>query len=172
MARASVPAAGLDPLDTKLLKLLFEKVGAKKDSITLEDIKEYARTRSHTFSDAIDAWKALALTAAKERGFTEPAGDSWQAYSFGVAILLAIGGAGLGWAVGSVLTPSVPVASAAVLALLGVQMRRRSRAANDLLAQYKALRNYLREPFPGARGGVRRRRPRHRAASGRVARCR
>lgn len=132
-------------LDTELLDLLFGKVAAGKPTLVLSDIETYAKANAQTFSSAVAAWKASAEAEADKLGLFETESWSRQVGIFVLAAFVAgfsIAGifmSGTGWSA----CVAMPVALA--LSVVGVYMRRRSRAGNELYRQYAAVRDYLKD---------------------------
>ena len=85
--------ADLSPLDKELVDILFGTVGTN-GTVTIEQIKSYAKAHAETFSTAMKAWKEYASELAEEQGLIEPWGREWEIGLFVVAGLVAAAGIG------------------------------------------------------------------------------
>lgn len=134
---------GLPQLDAELVALVFDTIG-NGSRVTIEDIKDYAKSNPKTFSSALNDWKALASANAENLGFFE-GGQGWK---FGLLFFAAVI-VGLGiWAavsVGSLWPAVLPIICAIPMVFIAPQMPRRSEAGNDLFLQYRGLRDYLKD---------------------------
>lgn len=133
-----------DRIDLNLVDMLFNTI-AQGDSLLFSRIKQYGKDNPQSFVSAMDDWKAEVKAVGAGRGFFEMSGN----LAMGGLIVLAFVVAGIGVMVGGALGTWVSTAIAIVCAipilLIAIQMRRRSPAANELHAKYKALYNYLRD---------------------------
>ncbi len=138
------PQGAVRPIDEKLLSLLFSDIG-DGSTVRLEQIKTYAKSHPKEFTDKMQAWKDECSVAADALGLFERPSWSWQigmfvlgAFVAGVGLLSAVW-AGTAWPI------CMAVPSAVAIMVFGAYMLRRSREGNELYAQYKALRDFLRD---------------------------
>jgi len=136
--------ANLEGLDAKLTDILFNHIG-DGGRVNLDDIKSYAKTNPKTFSAEMQGWKDDASLEADTLGLLEPEGQAWQVGM--VVLAVAVGGSGIlaAWLTGSALPAIVPVIMAVPIFVISRYMTRRSRAGAELYAQYRGVRNYLRD---------------------------
>ena len=132
------------PLDRSLAALLFDQIGTG-DTLTIDDIKDYAKAHAKTFTSDMSGWKAEVRAEADAQGFFEETGKAAQVGTFAAGAIAAGAAIGLAVWVGAIDIGAVGVAAAIPVFVLAVFMQRRSKAAAELHAKYEALRNYLRD---------------------------
>ena len=135
--------AGIDELTRPLVQLLFHEV-ASGDSLTMTEMRKWAKQHPTRFAAGISRWRGGVETRARTLGFVEKDGGraAWRA---GLATGLA---AVIVWVVLLVSGQwwmLAPEAACIVLTFLSPVMRRRSREAAELYARYRALYRYLRD---------------------------
>lgn len=135
----------LQPLDSDLLRILFEDVAAGRNIVSLPEIEAYAKANPQSFSESIKAWKSSAEAAADAAGFFEGESWSWQIGIWVGAVALVAAAIFGAVQTGSPLPLCLPVPVALALAVMGVYMRRRSRQGNELYRTYVALRDFLKD---------------------------
>lgn len=134
----------LDPIAKQLLSFLFTTV-AGDDTLTIAEMKDYAKANAKEFQDGLNEVKTAVSAEADARGFVE----SGSRVAMGVSWLLtvlAIGAATFG-TVASESAIVALVAAPAIIAMvvLSAKMKRRSPASAELQAKYLGLRNFLRD---------------------------
>lgn len=135
---------GLPPLDSELVALVFDTVGGGSGTVTLEDLKTYAKAHAETFSSAVKDWKALAAAEAENQGFFEGGQGRMVGMFLAAAVVVGLGiWAAIG--VGSLWPAVIPVLCAIPMVVIAPNMTKRSKAGNELYLQYKGLRDYLRD---------------------------
>ncbi len=132
-------------LDRELIRLWFHTISGGSDTLTIEDLKEWAKANSQTYVTRMDEWKKSVKAEADRRHYFEKAGAQGQVgvaaggvVTFGALVALAL------W-VGSPWLGAIGFLALAVCLALAAVMPRRSPEANDLFAKYRAVRNYLRD---------------------------
>ncbi len=142
---AAQPAAGaVTATDRILLDLLFEDIGAG-GIVTLEEIESYAKDHPQAYTEKVKEWADECEATADALGLFEGDSWSWRIGIFALAGLVGtVGFLSTVW--GETFWPvCLAVPSTAAIALIGTRMLRRSRQGNELYAQYKAVRDYLRD---------------------------
>jgi uncharacterized membrane protein len=130
-------------LERQLIDLLFDEV-AHADSFNMEELKKLAKAHPETIVNGLKKWKQAVEADGRARGFLEKTGETAKAVTFGLATLLGIVSIGAAMLVGGPI-PALGVPVAIVMVVLALFMSRRSRAANELYAKYRGLRDYLRD---------------------------
>ena len=139
------PAAGsIGITDHILLEMIFTDIGSGQ-TVTLADIKAYAKSSPQTFSASIKRWKDACESFAEGQGLFETANSTWQVGLFALAVVVGVVGVFASSIGGSAWPVCMAVPSALAIGIMAVYMLRRSKKGNELYAHYKALRDFLRD---------------------------
>jgi len=140
----NAPADKSSDTDRTLLDLLFEQIGAG-GLVTLEEIKTYAKDTPKTYTDKITEWNDQCEAVADQLGLFEGNSWSWQIGMYFLAgVVGVVGFFSSVWA--ETFWPAcMGIPSGIAIGVLAAFMLRRSRQGNELYAQYKAVRDYLRD---------------------------
>jgi uncharacterized membrane protein len=132
-----------DEIDKELLGLLFTTV-AGGPTVTIPQIKDYAKHNQKTFREQHTAWRKLVVERGKALGFMEASGAA-AARTFGlVGVGLLASVVVLGWGFHTPLAfVGIPVGIGVLVG--ATTLKRRTREAAELHAKYRGLRNYMRD---------------------------
>ena len=142
LAQASSQA--VYPFERRLLELLFTEV-SDDGSLTMSELKAWAKAHPQAFTTGMTEWKAGVTDAAKEHGFFDKEGSTLKwVFIVGAVLLFGIGIAVTFFT--EAFWPALAgVTSSGIVMVLGFLMPRRSHEANELYWKYRGLRDYLRD---------------------------
>ncbi|TLM80387.1 MAG: DUF2207 domain-containing protein, partial [Actinobacteria bacterium] len=138
----SAKTGGLHEVDRALVDLLFTQV-AGSDTLTVEGLKAYAKAHAETYVAGVNGWKAVVKAEAEKLGFFEQGGRVAQWTLGTLVIAVGVGTVVCAVNAGSFVLGAIGVICAAVILVLAFNAPRRSSEANELFAQYNALKKYL-----------------------------
>lgn len=132
----------LEPLDRSLVDFLF---GVVVDSgpLTIEGMKDWAKAHPEHWSQELRDWKQSAYDEAVARGFFERGGAGRIAGMIALGVVMAGVAVAVAFALGSIAIGVVGVLAAIPVFVMAPLMSRRTKAACELEAKYKGLRDYL-----------------------------
>lgn len=87
--RLSNAEAELSKIDAGAVKFIFGKVGYNEESITLNQIEQYADTHAESFVNGVNNWQATIGREVNDRQFFEAKGDHLKGVLRGVALAVA-----------------------------------------------------------------------------------
>lgn len=138
-------AVELDAIDAKALEFVFDKIGVRYGSVTLDDIKAYAEDHARSYVDTMQLWQGTISAAVDRRGFFERTGESCKAAFRTAAGALIV----VGMAIAFVATNYLPlfglIPGALILMIFSRFMPRRSREAVEIEARCKALKRWFKD---------------------------
>ena len=137
---------GLAASEKRVLDLIFRDM-AVADSVTMEELKDLAKTKSKAdiWGSGVSLFKSKAAEEIEKRGLLEAKGNRAVGGFVALGVLTAMSGllpvvfGGGGWTIAWSM-----VLGAAVI-ILGTQMKRRSPEAAELAAKYEGVKNYLKD---------------------------
>lgn len=135
----------LDAIDEQAIDLVFKTIGAHKESVTLDDIEEYAEERAQSYIDSMKLWQGTIDAAVKQRNFFEKAGEHCKRAFRAIALTMLVLGffASMGFENFMPLIGLVPGAIA--LIFLSFFMPRRSHEAVEVQARCMALKRWFKD---------------------------
>lgn len=136
--------------ESDLVDFLFYAIKGTQDAegdvgVTMEAISDWAKANQTSFRERFDGWKKKVTEVAQARGFVESSSNMALGLSILVGVLLSVASfffmalhevQVFGWA---------GIGVGVIMAVSSGVMKRRSRAANEAFAQWKALRQFLKD---------------------------
>ncbi len=139
--------ADMSDIDRRALDLIFDKVARGKNTVTLDRIRTFAKTKSYakSYVTGIERWQQAVSKETMAADFFEAKGESLKGIFRGVAVLLAI----VAVVVSSLLVNFAPLLGiapgVAALAAFSTVMPRRSREAVEIHARCQALKRWFKD---------------------------
>jgi uncharacterized membrane protein len=138
------PADAVGITDRLMLDILFTDIG-DGSSVTLGQIKSYAKSDAPAFSASIKRWKDACEGVADGQNLFETNSWTWQIGMFALAAVVVAAGVFAASFAGSAVPLCMAVPSGIAIGIMGAFMLRRSKEGNELYAHYRALRDFLRD---------------------------
>jgi len=134
---------GLEEWEENLLDLMFDDM-AHDDSFVLSELKDKVKNHRSTVAIGYKQWTGKVTAAGADRGYLDPKADrmAFAGAAYGFVAAIASGGA-------AVLSQNwwflIGVGVSILLIVLARTIKRRSREAAELFAQYGALKRYMKD---------------------------
>ena len=142
LAQASSQA--VHPFERRLIQLLFTQA-SDDGSLTMSELKAWAKAHPQAFTTGMTEWKAGVTEAAAAHGFFDTQGGVLKWVFIAGAVFLFMIGIGVTAFTQTVWPALAGFTSSAIVMVLGFLMPRRTAAANELYWKYRGLRDYLRD---------------------------
>lgn len=133
------------PIDSKAMDILFDTIAKGADSLWFGTIKQYGSDFPEVFIDMMEKWQGIVSAETNKRNFFEAKGGHYQALMAGVAVVALVLGLIAIMLVDNFIPLIALLPGAAVLFVLSVFMKRRSKEAVELHARCEALRSWLKD---------------------------
>lgn len=143
--RQARDAADLDAIETKALDFVFGKVAAGQDSVTLDEIEEYAKEHPQDFVSSMDLWQGTIGMEVEKLNLFEKKGEHFKHTFMLAAVSLVVVGILVSFFTENFLPVIGLLPGALVLFLTSFAMPRRSKDAVEIEARCKALKRWFKD---------------------------
>ncbi|MDR3282959.1 MAG: DUF2207 domain-containing protein [Candidatus Methanoplasma sp.] len=143
-----------DPIDRKAVAILFGKISKGADAVSVKEIAAYGKKNGKTLNSDLNDWKDTVKKRVEGRGYIESGSTDRSKNMFVMGTFVLFIALFLLDIVNST-APSIfgdspflsviPFAAGLAIMVVGVFMKRRSRAGRELHARCVALRNWLKD---------------------------
>ena len=138
-------ALQLSPIDTKVLSLVFSKIGNGNLTVNLEDIKKYGDKHPESYVAAVKSWQECIDKEVEQRNFFEKKGDSLKTW-FRIIALLMLGISLFGSFTIENFAPLLGLLPGIIfLFVMGHFMPRRSHEAVEIQERCEGLERWFRD---------------------------
>lgn len=134
-----------DPIEKATLDFLFRSVPGRPDVRWMDEITHYGESSPRSYIAAVSRWQKVLEREVKREGFFEQRGTFLAGVFSLWGALLLFGGVWLCVMSENFWPGIMGFVSAVIIIPLSINMRRRSRRANEITARCKALKRWLQD---------------------------